>query len=130
MAEKRRLVGDASNVRDARALVRSVMSAQPADLRDVAVLLTDELVTNAVVHGGGQFVLSAELGAESLRVVVADPSPATPKVLAPSVEQEHGRGMAIVSSLASDWGTDPGGPGKEVWFTLDLSGSGSDRQQV
>ncbi|HVX23482.1 MAG TPA: ATP-binding protein [Acidimicrobiales bacterium] len=122
MAENRRLVGDASNVRDARALVRSVMSGQSAEARDVAVLLTDELVTNAVVHGGGRFVLSAELGDTSLRVVVGDPSPATPKVLAPSAEQEHGRGMAIVASLATDWGTDPEGAGKEVWFTLDLPG--------
>jgi len=114
------LVGDASNVRDARALVRSIMGDQATDVRDVAVLLTDELVTNAVVHGGGHFVLTAELGVELLRVVVADPSPAAPKVLAPSVEQEHGRGMAIVSSLATEWGTDAEGKGKEVWFTLAL----------
>jgi len=114
------LVGDANNVRDARALVRSIMAGQPAELRDVAVLLTDELVTNAVVHGGGHFVLNAELGTDALRVVVADPSPNTPTVLAPSVEQEHGRGMAIVASLASTWGTDAERDGKQVWFTLDV----------
>jgi anti-sigma regulatory factor (Ser/Thr protein kinase) len=113
-------VGDAGSVRNARSLVRSIMAEQAAELRDVAVLLTDELVTNAVVHGGGHFVLTAELGARSLRVAVADPSPASPQVLAPSIEQEHGRGMAIVASLATAWGADTEGAGKEVWFTLDL----------
>lgn len=122
MAEKRRLVGDAGSVRDARGLIRSIMADQATDVRDVAVLLTDELVTNAVVHGGGRFVLSVELDRRTLRVAVADPSPASPKVLAPSIEQEHGRGMAIVASLATAWGADADGAGKEVWFTLDLGG--------
>ncbi len=97
------------------------MSDQAAEVRDIAVLLTDELVTNAVVHGGGRFELNAELGPEALRVVVSDPSPAAPRVLTPSAEQEHGRGMAIVASLASAWGSDAGETGKEVWFSLDLT---------
>jgi anti-sigma regulatory factor (Ser/Thr protein kinase) len=121
VAEKKRLAGDANNIRDARAMVRSIMSDQAADVRDIAVLLTDELVTNAVVHGGGRFELSAELEPRSLRVVVSDPSPASPRVLTPSAEQEHGRGMAIVASLASAWGSETDGTGKEVWFSLDLT---------
>ena len=120
VAHKSRLIGDASNVRDARSMVRSIMADQAADLREVAVLLTDEVVTNAVVHGGGQFVLTAEVDARTLKVVVTDPSSATPHVLTPSVDREHGRGMAIVASLASAWGADLDDSGKAVWFTLDL----------
>ncbi len=121
MAEKKRLVGDANSIRDARAMVRTIMSDQAAEVRDIAVLLTDELVTNAVVHGGGRFELNAELGLRALRVVVSDLSPATPRVLTPSADREHGRGMAIVASLASAWGSDVGESGKEVWFSLDLT---------
>jgi anti-sigma regulatory factor (Ser/Thr protein kinase) len=121
VAEKKRLVGDANSIRDARAMVRTIMSDQAAEVRDIAVLLTDELVTNAVVHGGGRFELHAELGPRALRVVVSDLSPAAPRVLTPSADQEHGRGMAIVASLASAWGSDVGESGKEVWFSLDLT---------
>jgi anti-sigma regulatory factor (Ser/Thr protein kinase) len=121
VAEKKRLVGDANSIRDARAMVRTIMSDQATEVRDIAVLLTDELVTNAVVHGGGRFELNAELGPRALRVVVSDLSPAAPRVLTPSADQEHGRGMAIVASLASAWGSDVGESGKGVWFSLDLT---------
>ncbi|HEX4082959.1 MAG TPA: ATP-binding protein, partial [Acidimicrobiales bacterium] len=53
--------------------------------------------------------------------VVSDLNPAAPRVLTPSADQEHGRGMAIVASLASAWGSDVGETGKEVWFSLDLA---------
>jgi anti-sigma regulatory factor (Ser/Thr protein kinase) len=114
------MAGDERSVGQARSAIRSLMAEEPAEVRDVAVLLTDEIVTNAVVHGGGEFTLTAELGQASLRVAVADTSPVAPRVLAPDPEQEHGRGMAIVETLATAWGTEGGDTDKTVWFELDL----------
>lgn len=90
------------------------------DLRDMAVLLTDELVTNALVHGGGQFGLDVELDDDAIRVAVGDGSPDVPRALRPGAELEHGRGMAIVDALASAWGTDQFPTHKIVWFELTL----------
>ncbi len=116
----RRMEGDAGSVAEVRTAVRSLMEGAAPEVRDVAVLLTDELVTNAVVHGGGRFTFTAEIGCDMLRVAVADERPGTPHILYPSVERDHGRGMAIVEALASEWGTEHLGENKVVWFNLDL----------
>lgn len=117
-----RLIGDAGSVRTARAMVEELMGGQPPERRDVAVLLTDELVTNALLHGGGQFSLVARLDDHVLRVEVGDRSGEVPRVLRPSEEREHGRGMAIVDALATNWGTDQEHRSKTVWFELSLPG--------
>ena len=44
-----------------------------------------------------------------------------PKVRAPLDGEATGRGIAIVASLASAWGIEPGIPGKQVWADLDVS---------
>lgn len=116
----RRMEGDARVLKTARSTIRSLMEDEVPDARDIAVLLTDELVTNAVLHAGGNFTLTAEMGYHILRVAVADASPIAPSVLVQDPEREHGRGMAIVEALATDWGTERGDTGKTVWFELDL----------
>lgn len=112
------LTGDAGAIRLARALVARSVGGVPADVRDTAVLLTSEVVTNAVVHGGGRFTMSVEVAADLLRVSVADDEPRPPDVLDVGTDGEHGRGMAIVASLASAWGAHLDGHRKTVWFEL------------
>jgi len=114
------MAGDARVLKKARSTIRSLMEDEMPEARDIAVLLTDELVTNAILHGGGSFTLSADMGCDILRVVIADTSPIAPSVLVQSAEREHGRGMAIVEALATDWGTERSDTGKTVWFELDL----------
>lgn len=98
------------------------MAGHDRDQRDVAVLLTDELVTNALVHGGGRFSLTVQMDEAVLRVSVADRSLEVPRVLRPSGDREHGRGMAIIDALATAWGTDQQPDQKTVWFELALDG--------
>lgn len=114
------MAGDAESLGQARSTIRSLLDRATPEVRDVAVLLTNEIVTNAVVHGGGRFTLTAKLEYDTLRVAVRDASQAGPHVLAPSTQREHGRGMAIVEALATVWGTERGRAGKIVWFELDL----------
>ena len=92
----------------------------------VAALLTSELVTNAVRYGGSRAVLEAHRPADVLRVTVSDENPDLPEAGdAPPVTAEGGRGVLLVSTLASRWGVErlPGG-GKAVWFELDAPASG------
>jgi anti-sigma regulatory factor (Ser/Thr protein kinase) len=95
------------------------------DIRRTASLLVSELVTNAIVHGRSGAVLDAEFAAGVLRVSVSDDSPAPlPAVdLAPRTSAEGGRGLLIVSLLATRWGVQTVQSrvdgGKTVWFELD-----------
>ena len=96
--------------------------AAPSFLRD-AILLTSELVTNAVSHGRGRCELRAAFRSppDWVRVEVLDQSPVLP-VLADAAEQAvrlGGYGLVLVGDVASDWGAErlPGG-GKAVWFEM------------
>ena len=65
-----------------------------------------------------------------MRVEVTDAGDGQPSVKWPDPLQPKGRGLQIVSSLADEWGVQPsvdGGPGKTVWFTLELADSSSVR---
>ncbi|MGH9108733.1 MAG: ATP-binding protein [Acidimicrobiales bacterium] len=119
-----RLAGDARSIGMARSVVEDLLADRDPDVRDDAVLLTDELVTNALVHGGGRFSLAVDVGADTLRVEVGDRSPDVPRVLRPAGDREHGRGMAIVDALATTWGTDREEDRKVVWFELSLHVAG------
>jgi anti-sigma regulatory factor (Ser/Thr protein kinase) len=96
---------------------------------DVAVLLTSELVTNAVTHGtpsAGTFVLlTIACDAACLRVDVHDgsgdlPVPDTDLIEEASAEAETGRGLLLVTSLSAEWGFYRTPAGKAVYFTLEL----------
>jgi anti-sigma regulatory factor (Ser/Thr protein kinase) len=96
---------------------------------DTAVLLTSEVVTNAVRHvrdelQGGVVNVRIRVMDGLLRVDVTDPEPGLPRVVAASDTDEGHRGMAIVAGSADRWGWHPAaGGGKTVWWTqvLDVS---------
>ena len=92
----------------------------------MAVLLTSELVTNAVTHGtptAGTFVLlTIACDAAWLRVDVHDGSgdlPVRRRRRGPA-EAETGRGLLLVTSLSAEWGFYRTPAGKAVYFTLEL----------
>ncbi len=85
----------------------------------VAVLLTSELVTNAVTHDGGAsifLVITCPCG--HLRVDVHDTSWALPAPADADRDAEAGRGLMLVNSLSSSWGYYRTPAGKAVYFTL------------
>ena len=103
---------------------------------DVAILLTSELVTNAVTHaaarsgrngraarrGGAADAVLLVIAADDagLRVDVHDGSVDLP-VLADcpaDADAETGRGLLLVTSLSADWGFYRTPGGKAVYFTL------------
>jgi anti-sigma regulatory factor (Ser/Thr protein kinase) len=88
--------------------------------QEIALLLTSELVTNAIRHARTRFAVEVNHsdGVE-LRVAVSDDSPAQPRVVVAPPEAQSGRGLFFVDQYASAWGVDatPDG-GKRVWFAL------------
>ncbi len=118
------LRADAAAAAAARSAVAVAVRAWrvPVD-PDAAVLLTSELVTNAVIHGApaaGAFVLLTIAREEAgLRVDVHDGSRDLPALeSAAPAEAETGRGLVLVSSLAAEWGFYRTRAGKAVYFIL------------
>lgn len=102
-------------------------AAADGGLVDDAVLLTSELVTNAVVHAGTQVQVTCKLAAGAVEVVVRDshparmvPSPA-PDDTVPA-ERTGGRGLLLPSALAAAWGVSYGTDAKAVWFRMGVPG--------
>ena len=93
----------------------------PVDL-DAALLLTSELVTNAIRHEAGQGAQAVMLAITSsrgrLRVDVHDTSWSLPAVAEVPADAETGRGLLLVETLSEEWGYYRTPAGKAVYFTL------------
>jgi hypothetical protein len=113
-----RLEGDTRSAARARKAVRSFLAGCDEHFVETATLLTDELVTNALVHGLDPCDVTLDLLADRLRVSVVDASTSLPRVLMPSLTREYGRGISIVTALSTRWGAHSTGGAKEVWFEL------------
>lgn len=104
----------------ARAAVRAATSGVDPTIADTAVLLTSELVTNAVTHGRGIVTLSIDCSSEFVEVAVGDDAPDAPVVQPDRPLAVGGRGMRMTAAMSSAWGVAPreGQAGKVVWFRL------------
>ncbi|HTS99414.1 MAG TPA: ATP-binding protein [Streptosporangiaceae bacterium] len=105
---------------EARRQVRAAICAWgvPVD-PDVAVLLTSELVTNAIRHeASGTIMLTITCICGLLRVDVGDTSRCVPVPVNTPADAEAGRGLMLVAGLSTDWGYHQTPSGKAVYFTL------------
>jgi anti-sigma regulatory factor (Ser/Thr protein kinase) len=107
-----------ASVSTARQFIRRNLAGLPDDTVEAAVLMTSELVTNAVVHGRTRGEVSVKVGQGSLRVAVRDESKRLPVEESQCQSDEHSRGLVIVSELSDRWGVVENLVGKSVWFTL------------
>ena len=96
----------------------TLRDAVAGEVAEVAVLLTSELVTNAVVHARTPIHVVVDVEARTLRVTVADDAPRSPALRPSSHNHLTGRGLNLVDALAGQWGVDPTREGKKVWFEL------------
>ncbi|MEU0770146.1 SpoIIE family protein phosphatase [Streptomyces albogriseolus] len=115
------------SVASARSFVRDTLQGWGfADIVDDAVVLTSELVTNAVVHAGTSADLLCLRSEDGVRIEVADryPEREIPLQGSPidmgSPDREGGRGLQLCAALAGHWGVDYTPTHKTVWFRLDL----------
>jgi anti-sigma regulatory factor (Ser/Thr protein kinase) len=108
----------------AREWARAHVAARAADRADDTLLIVSELVTNAVRHAGTDVVLSIVTGTDRVRIEVSDGVDDPPRIATgtPDGSRPNGRGLVIVSAVASVWGVDtmPDRPGKTVWADVAL----------
>ncbi|MFJ8793417.1 SpoIIE family protein phosphatase [Streptomyces sp. NPDC102462] len=103
----------------ARAAVREQLHAWGlARLADSAELMVGELVTNAVRHSHGRPVQLRLVRGATLLCEVDDDDHTLPTLLNAGPDDEAGRGLRVVSTLAREWGTSRTTAGKTVWFEL------------
>lgn len=116
-----RLAAKPASARAARRFVLDALAgAAPPDLEETVVLLASELVTNAVVHVGGEIEVLVRLTPTAVRVEVTDGSEVTPSPRRAGADDTSGRGLTLVEALARRWGVDAIPPGgKTVWFEVD-----------
>jgi PAS domain S-box-containing protein len=90
----------------------------PDDVIDTAVLLTSELVTNAVLHTGTDIEVRVGAGVGAM-IEVRDQSDRHPLPRRHADDAVSGRGLELVEILADNFGVVPiPGFGKSVWFVV------------
>ena len=105
----------------ARAVVREQLHEWRLNaVADHAVLMADELVTNALRHAHGRQIELRLVRGDTLLCEVADGDHTLPNLLSAGPTDEFGRGLRVVSTLAREWGTSRTSAGKTVWFELSL----------
>lgn len=113
-----------ASLREARQFTRQTLRDWGAEhLVEDALVVTTELLTNALEHAESPCELRLCLAASSLRIEVLDEGRGTPEPLPESRTREHGRGLHIIASLSSAWGVQliPD-DGKVVWAELQHTG--------
>ncbi|WP_455356364.1 ATP-binding protein [Streptomyces sp. SYSU K217416] len=105
----------------ARRLITAVLNTWGLDCLDgAATVIVSDLATNAIAHGRcHSFRVGITLVTPGrVRVAVSDRSTSDPEPREPSEDEESGRGLLLVASLADRWGVDRRSWGKVVWAEL------------
>ncbi|MCX4511781.1 serine/threonine-protein phosphatase [Streptomyces sp. NBC_01619] len=119
------LLGGVEAAPRARAFASGVLASWrfPGELRDLGVLAASELVANSLQHGTPPMRLRLRRTDRRLIIEVTDGDDHLPRRRRAETEDEAGRGISIVATIASSWGSrrTPGG-GKAVWCEFALPG--------
>ena len=115
-----RLTREPTAAAEARSQVRAVICAWqiPVD-PDIAVLLTSDLVTNAIMRGDGKTItLAIRCSGRHLRIDIYDTSRSLPMAADEPAITETLHGLVLVAALSTEWGSFLTPAGKVVYFTL------------
>ncbi|MFH9295300.1 SpoIIE family protein phosphatase [Streptomyces sp. NPDC017520] len=117
------LLGGVEAAPRARAFATGVLTSWrfPVELRDLGVLATSELVANSLQHGTPPMRLGLRRTDRRLIIEVTDGDDHLPRRRQAEPADEAGRGISIIASIATSWGSrrTPGG-GKAVWCEFAL----------
>jgi anti-sigma regulatory factor (Ser/Thr protein kinase) len=111
---------------EARRFVRDTATASASgQVLDDAMLLTSELVTNAVRHAGHSaedpIEVTVSVDERILRVTVRDRGPGFDPDELDARSGDGGWGLDLVRRLSSRWGVGRNELGTDVWFEIDLA---------
>ncbi|MFJ4971852.1 SpoIIE family protein phosphatase [Streptomyces sp. NPDC088755] len=117
------LLGGIEATPRARAFATGVLTSWrfPVELRDLGVLAASELVANSLQHGTPPMRLGLRRTDRRLIIEVTDGDDHLPRRRQAEPADEAGRGIEIIASVATSWGSrrTPGG-GKAVWCEFAL----------
>ncbi len=117
------LLGGIEAAPRARAFATGVLTSWrfPVELCDLGVLAASELVANSLQHGTPPMRLDLRRTDRRLIIEVTDGDDHLPRRRRAEPADESGRGISIVATIASSWGSrrTPGG-GKAVWCEFAL----------
>ncbi|MDQ0991721.1 SpoIIE family protein phosphatase [Streptomyces sp. V3I7] len=117
------LLGGVEAAPRARAFASGVLTSWrfPVELHDLGVLAASELVANSLQHGTPPMRLRLRRTDRRLIIEVTDGDEHLPRRRSAEPGDEAGRGIAIVATIASSWGSrrTPEG-GKAVWCEFAL----------
>lgn len=117
------LLGGVEAAPRARAFATGVLASWrfPVELRDLGVLAVSELVANSLQHGTPPMRLRLRRTDRRLIVEVTDGDDHLPRRRRADPADEAGRGIAIIATIASGWGSRRTiGGGKTVWCEFAL----------
>lgn len=111
--------------REARQFVRTTATVLDDDRLQDLLVLTSELVTNAVLHARTPFEVGVTVTDAAVLICVGDGASTRPQPRTPTTGGENGRGIMLVRALADDWGVLPtvSRSGKSVWFLFRRNGA-------
>ncbi|MET8347645.1 ATP-binding SpoIIE family protein phosphatase [Streptomyces microflavus] len=117
------LLGGIEATPRARSFATGVLTSWrfPVELRDLGVLAASELVANSLQHGTPPMRLGLRRTDRRLIIEVTDGDDHLPRRRQAELADEAGRGIEIIASIATSWGSrrTPGG-GKAVWCEFAL----------
>ncbi|MER5362728.1 SpoIIE family protein phosphatase [Streptomyces sp. NPDC002785] len=117
------LLGGTEAAPRARAFATGVLTSWrfPVELCDLGVLAAGELVANSLKHGTPPMRLGLRRTDRRLIIEVTDGDDHLPRRRRADPADESGRGISIVATIATSWGSrrTPGG-GKAVWCEFAL----------
>jgi anti-sigma regulatory factor (Ser/Thr protein kinase) len=124
-----RLPWDPTSASAARRLVRRAFRELApdalGDVVDLAVLLTSELASNAILHARTPFTVTVLRYDGVMRVSVRDGSRALPARRRYSLAASTGRGVALLQDCADRSGVESHLDGKTVWFEVGVEPAGA-----
>jgi two-component sensor histidine kinase len=117
------MAGEPAAVAGARRTASGVLHGWGLEaMANEAVLMLDELVTNAVQHSDGPIELRLRVDDDAgmLFAEVRDASAVLPTRRETTPNDEDGRGLALITLLAASYGWARIDGGKTVWFAQNL----------
>lgn len=110
------ITADLSELARVRGWVRTTLGGLPADVVTTAVMVVDELTSNALRHGLAPYHVRLIHDAAKLRIEVDDSSNESARRTTPS--DRGGRGLLLVERCAAAWGQLRRLGGKTLWAEL------------
>lgn len=109
------------SISTARAALKPLLTHCPFHSVEAVLLVTSELVTNAIRHARTTLRLEVRATDQSVTVVVTDERPMKQPQLRPPLADPlapDGRGLVLVDRLSDAWGFTSDGSTKRVWAEM------------